>query len=110
MDSEVIRLERCVHCEHSVDTNAQFCSQCGRSAKRTTPDTGRARDVIAQFARGTFEEAKVLASSTLKSGTGQKLAAGAVLGAAAGLALPVLTIGTGAVLGAGYVAFKRLTK
>jgi hypothetical protein len=45
-----------------------------------------------------------------KDPSAKKIAGGAALGATAGALLPVLTVGVGAVLVAGLVAYKQLTK
>ncbi|NIJ21947.1 anti-sigma factor ChrR (cupin superfamily) [Sphingomonas naasensis] len=112
MESGVVRLEQCLHCEAGVDVDARFCPHCGKRVVRAAApaDDATLRATASELARGTLGEVRTLTIEALKSKTGKRLAAGAALGAAAGVALPLLTVGAGAVLGAGYVAFKRLTR
>ena len=46
----------------------------------------------------------------LKSETGRKVAAGAAIGAVAAVVVPFVSIGVGAVVGAGVAAFRRFAK
>ena len=106
---EVVRLAPCDRCGHGLEPGAKFCSGCGR---RVQSDDGGStlKAAVSEFASGAAREAKSFGIAAMRSETGKKVAAGAALGAAAGAILPVLGTITGAMLGAGYVAFQRLTK
>ncbi|MES2442193.1 MAG: hypothetical protein V4574_05130 [Pseudomonadota bacterium] len=106
---EVVQLSRmCAKCSAALAEDANFCGNCG--VRAGSGETGRALDAARNFAVGTATEAGNHAREIMKNPTAQKIAGGAALGAAAATVIPFVTIGLGAVLGAGYVAFKRLTK
>ena len=65
---------------------------------------------LREFAEGAVSEIKSTSRSVLKSDTGKKMAAGAAIGAVAAAALPVIGWGAGAIIGAGFIAYKRLIK
>jgi hypothetical protein len=66
--------------------------------------------LIKDFAAGAAREARETGKAALRSKTGQRMAAGAALGAVAAAAVPFIGWATGAVLGAGIVAYRRLLK
>jgi hypothetical protein len=46
----------------------------------------------------------------LKSATGKKVAAGAAIGAVAAVAIPFVSVGVGAIVGAGVAVLRRFAK
>jgi hypothetical protein len=112
VDGEVVRLDNCAYCAATVEADAQYCAQCGKSinVSSTPGERGKLRHAAIEFAKGTAKEARDLSAEALKSDIGKKVAAGAALGAVAGAVVPLVGPAIGATLGAGYVAFKRLTK
>ena len=98
----------CRGCAAAVPADNLFCGQCG--APVADPDSTSLLDTATQFARGTAIEAGNHVKEAMRSEGGQKIAGGAALGAAAGLMLPILTVGAGAVIGAGIIAYQRLLK
>jgi len=106
---EIVRLSTmCVKCSAALPEEAKFCSQCGQGVE--ADDSRRTLDAARDFVVGTANEAGNHARDIMQNPTAQKIAGGAALGAAAATVIPFLTSGVVAVLGAGYVAFKPLTK
>jgi hypothetical protein len=64
-------------------------------------------EMLVGFATGAAEEIRQTAEPVLKSETGKKVAAGAAIGAVAAVAIPFVSIGVGAIVGAGVVALRR---
>ncbi|MFC3785123.1 uncharacterized Zn finger protein (UPF0148 family) [Sphingopyxis italica] len=107
--SEVeIATNGCTGCGNPLFADAKFCSECGQSVNVVEPET--VKSAVSTFAQGTAVEAKVLALDTIKNKDVQKVVAGAALGAVIAPAIPFVTISMGAVLGGGYVLYKRLTR
>ncbi|MGZ8997611.1 MAG: hypothetical protein ACXW2T_02025 [Allosphingosinicella sp.] len=73
----------------------------------TEPEGETVGAMIADFASGAADEIKRTAEPILKSETGRKVAAGAAIGAVAAVVVPFVSIGVGAVIGAGVAAFRR---
>ena len=63
--------------------------------------------MLVEFATGTAEELRKTGRTVLTSETGTKVAAGAAIGAVAAVAIPFVSMGVGALVGAGIVAFRR---
>jgi acetyltransferase-like isoleucine patch superfamily enzyme len=67
-------------------------------------------DVAKNFVAGSAKEARVHAKELMKHPAAQKIAGGAALGAGAALIIPFVSIGVGAVVGAGFIAYRNLLK
>ena len=100
--------KRCLKCDTSVWDDAKFCSECGYSLVAAEPPRDTLTEVK-EFALGTVTEIQKGSREALKSETGKKMAAGAATGAVLATAIPFVGWGTGAFLGAGFIAYKRLT-
>jgi hypothetical protein len=109
MNDAVRPLRMCRGCSESLlSDDAAFCSRCGSAvveAKDVT--TGEAAK---NFVTGVAIEARDYAKDALRNRDVKKIAGGAVLGAGAAMLIPFVSLGVGAVVGAGFVAFQRLTK
>ena len=64
-------------------------------------------DQFVVFADKTVDEVTRIGKDALTSENAPKLAAGATIGAVAGVLLPFLTLPIGAIAGAGYVAWRQ---
>lgn len=109
----------CKTCTHEYAAGTKFCPQCGEK----TPEQIAAESLAAQAKHYVNEAAEELWSATKEAGeaaykngkhladqdSAKKIAGGAVLGAAAGLLLPI-GIATSAVVGAGIVGYRHVTK
>lgn len=106
-EARLVRL--CSHCSAGLPDGAKFCPSCG-----TAVEAGESREsvgeMLAGFAKGAADEIRQTAEPVLKSETGKKVAAGAAIGAVAAVAIPFVSIGVGAIVGAGVVALRRLAK
>lgn len=100
---------RCGKCDWPVWVEANFCSECGNAFKPVRPRDRIVAETKA-FATGTLTEIEKGSRAVLQSDGGKKIAAGAAVGAVLAAAVPVIGWGTGALIGAGLVAYKRLTK
>jgi hypothetical protein len=113
MDQEAILIRICDECAAELPEDAKFCPSCGASAEageaRSQTESGGATvgEMLADFASGTADEIRRTTAPLLKSETGRKVAAGAAIGAAAAVLVPFVSIGLGAVVGAGIAAFRR---
>jgi uncharacterized Zn finger protein (UPF0148 family) len=99
----------CEKCHQPFFSDAKFCGHCGHSQIEAATDQSTSR-VVQQFATETAREIKKSTHEALKSDLGKKMAAGAAIGAVAAAAVPFVGWATGAVVGAGFIAYKRLTK
>ena len=114
-DEEAILTRICSECAADLPENARFCPNCGADTggQASSDATGEAGggesvgDLLVGFANGTAEEIKRTTAPILKSDTSRKVAAGAAIGAVAAVALPFVSIGLGAVIGAGIAALRR---
>ena len=106
-EAKLVRL--CSHCSAELPANANFCPSCGT---RATSEQSRESvgEMLVGFATGTAEEIRQTAEPVLKSETGRKVAAGAAIGAVAAVAIPFVSMGVGAIVGAGVAAFRRVAK
>jgi hypothetical protein len=113
-EEEAILVRICNECAAELPQDARFCPSCGADAA-----TGEARgetaeaggesvgEMLAGFASGTADEIKRTTAPILKSETSRKVAAGAAIGAIAAVAVPFVSVGLGAVIGAGIAALRR---
>jgi uncharacterized Zn finger protein (UPF0148 family) len=113
------RMYTCKSCKHEYATGTKFCPQCGEK----TPEQIAAESLTAQAKHYVNEAAEELWSATKEAGeaaykngkhladqdSAKKIAGGAALGAAAGLLLPV-GVAASAVVGAGIVGYRHVTK
>ena len=113
MDEESVLVRICNECAAELPQDARFCPNCGADTvtgeARSETQAGGGESVgemISDFVGGAADEIKRTAEPILKSETGRKVAAGAAIGAAAAVLLPVVSIGVGAVLGAGVAALR----
>ena len=106
-ESKLVRV--CSKCAAELPEDANFCPSCG-----TTVRTAESRESVGQmlvgFATGAAEEIRQTAEPVLKSDTGKKVAAGAAIGAVAAVAIPFVSIGLGALVGAGIAALRQRAK
>jgi|GEM_PF-4711762 len=114
MDEEASLVRICNECSVELPQNARFCPNCGADTLTGEARSERAEGegesvgtMIADFASGAAEEIKRTAEPILKSETGRKVAAGAAIGAVAAVVVPFVSIGVGAVIGAGVAAMRR---
>ena len=107
-EAKLVRL--CGECSAELPATANFCPTCGTAV--TDAEGGRESigEMLAGFASGTAEEIRQTAEPVLKSETGKKVAAGAAIGAVAAVAIPFVSMGVGAVVGAGIAAWRRLSR
>lgn len=98
----------CAVCKTSLNDGAKFCHECGAAA----PDASvidTTFNAAVDFVGGVAEETGKTVSGVLRDETAQKVVGGAAVGAIAAIFLPV-TLATGALVGAGVMAAKQLTK
>jgi hypothetical protein len=114
MAEEVELVRVCNKCAAELPDNANFCLSCGANqqvaeAEGETAEAGGESigEMLAGFASGTAAEIKRTTGPLLKSETSKKVAAGAAIGAVAAVAVPFVSIGLGAVIGAGVAALRR---
>ena len=97
----------CNKCAAGLPEDANFCPSCG-AAVRAAETRATVGEMLVGFASGAAEEVRQTAEPVLKSETGKKVAAGAAIGAVAAVAIPFVSIGVGALVGAGVAAYRRL--
>ena len=90
----------CPNCSARSFETDNYCAGCGRPL-------GSTAKIAKDFAVGVAEEIGKTGRTIMKSEGGKKIAAGAALGAVVAAAVPFFTLGTGAVLGAGFAAYRR---
>ena len=107
MAEEANLVRVCGKCSAELPEDANFCPACGTAvgAAETRESVG---EMLVGFATGAAEEIRQTAEPVLKSETGRKVAAGAAIGAVAAVAIPFVSIGLGAIVGAGVAAYRRL--
>ena len=104
-ESKLVRI--CNKCAAALPEDANFCPSCGTQA-RPADSRESVGEMLVGFASGAAEEIRQTAEPVLKSETGRKVAAGAAIGAVAAVAIPFVSIGVGALVGAGVAAYRRL--
>ena len=114
MDEEAVLVRICNECAAELPQDARFCPKCGADTLTGEARSDRAEgegesvgSMISNFASGAAEEIKRTAEPILKSETGRKVAAGAAIGAVAAVVVPFVSIGVGAVIGAGVAALRQ---
>jgi ribosomal protein L40E len=104
-ESKLVRV--CGKCAAELPEDANFCPSCGTTV-RSAESRESVGEMLVGFASGAAEEIRQTAEPVLKSETGRKVAAGAAIGAVAAVVIPFVSIGVGAVVGAGVAAYRRL--
>ena len=106
-EAKLVRV--CSKCSAELPEDANFCPSCGTAAapEGTRESVGQ---MLVGFATGAAEEIRQTAEPVLKSETGKKVAAGAAIGAVAAVAIPFVSIGLGALVGAGIAALRQRAK
>ena len=110
MAEEATLVRLCGRCSAEIPDSASFCPSCGAAVPRGEPPEQSVGEMLVEFATGTADEIRQTGRSVLQSETGKKVAAGAAIGAVAAVAFPFVSIGVGALVGAGYVALRRRSK
>lgn len=112
----------CKQCGVELPSDANFCLECGSAIDRGAVALGSKQSEISpkldestgetlkNYTKDVAREAGELSKSAVKSDLGKKMLAGAGIGAVVALPLPFVGPAIGAVVGAGIVAFRRLTK
>ncbi|WOE75984.1 zinc ribbon domain-containing protein [Alterisphingorhabdus coralli] len=103
--------EQCTACGATVEAGIKYCTNCG------APMSAAADDGFFEQSKHYFSEAadELLGAGKdawegVKSANGKKIASGAAIGAVAGAVLPVVGLATGAIAGAGIVAYRQAQK
>ncbi len=96
----------CVHCDAALGDGAKYCSQCGALVDIDGESTFESAK---SFVMNSAGEAERAARGLMKNEDAQKIAGAAAVGAAAAILLPVSMV-TGAVIGAGIMAYNRFAK
>jgi hypothetical protein len=87
---------------------AKYCSNCGTKFERSA--AGSVVRETREFVSGAAEEAAAQLKDAARHPASKKIAGAAAIGGVAGALLPVVTVGVGAALLGGFVAYKQLTK
>jgi hypothetical protein len=90
------------------NVRAKYCSDCGSPFERTA--AGSVLQETRDFISGAAEEATEQLKEAARHPASKKIAGAAAIGGVAGALLPVVTVGVGAALLGGFVAYKQLTK
>lgn len=98
----------CPACNKTLNEGSKFCSECG-AAIPTSP-IEETFNAAVEFVGNVAGETSRQVSDVLRNESAQKIAGGAAVGAIAAAVLPVVTLGAGAVIGAGVVAYQQMTK
>ncbi|MEM1133337.1 MAG: hypothetical protein AAGH53_10395 [Pseudomonadota bacterium] len=103
--------EQCTVCGATIEAGIKYCPQC------SAPMSAAADDGFLEQSKHYFSEAADElvgagkdAWNGVKSANGKKIASGAAIGAVAGAVLPVVGLATGAIAGAGIVAYRQAQK
>ena len=95
----------CVHCDAALPEGAKFCPACGVA----TGDGSSTYEEAKAFVINSASEAEKTARDLMKNEDAQKIAAAAAVGAVAAIVLPI-SMATGALIGAGIMAYNRFAK
>jgi hypothetical protein len=105
MADEAKLTRMCGSCSAGLPAGASFCPACGTAVRAEGDET--MGQMLVGFASGTVKEIRKASQPVLTSPTGRKVAAGAAIGAVAAVAIPFVSIGVGALVGAGVAALRR---
>lgn len=102
---------RCADCRGEIEKQSSFCPHCGAKlngaeGRRSSPDPMPAREAFSEAASDLMRTGRRLANNDMA----RKVGAGAAIGAIAGAVVPVLSIGLGALVGGGIVAWQQWKK
>ena len=95
----------CTHCDAALPEGAKFCPACGVA----TGDGSTTYEEAKAFVMNSASEAEKTARELMKNEDAQKIAGAAAVGAVAAIVLPISMV-TGAVIGAGIMAYNRFAK
>jgi hypothetical protein len=95
----------CVHCDAALPEGAKFCPACGVA----TGDGATTYEEAKAFVLNSASEAEKTARDLMKNEDAQKIAGAAAVGAVAAIVLPI-SMATGALIGAGIMAYNRFAK
>jgi len=95
----------CTHCDAALPDGAKFCPACGIA----TGDGSTTYEEAKAFVMNSASEAEKTARDLMKNEDAQKIAGAAAVGAVAAIVLPISMV-TGAVIGAGIMAYNRFAK
>jgi uncharacterized membrane protein YvbJ len=95
----------CTHCDAALPEGAKFCPACGVA----TGDGSTSYEEAKAFVLNSASEAEKTARDLMKNEDAQKIAGAAAVGAVAAIVLPISMV-TGAVIGAGIMAYNRFAK
>jgi RNA polymerase subunit RPABC4/transcription elongation factor Spt4 len=95
----------CTHCDAALPDGAKFCPACGVA----TGDGSTTYEEAKAFVMNSASEAEKTARDLMKNEDAQKIAGAAAVGAVAAIVLPISMV-TGAVIGAGIMAYNRFAK
>jgi hypothetical protein len=113
------KMYTCLSCKHDYSAGTKFCPQCGEKtpeqiAAESFPS--QAKHYVNEAAEELWEATKDASKAAYDNGkhladqdSAKKIAGGAALGAAAGLLLPI-GVAASAVVGAGIVGYRHVTK
>lgn len=95
----------CTHCDAALPEGAKFCPACGVA----TGDGSTTYEEAKAFVMNSAVEAEKTARDLMKNEDAQKIAGAAAVGAVAAIVLPI-SMATGALIGAGIMAYNRFAK
>jgi RNA polymerase subunit RPABC4/transcription elongation factor Spt4 len=95
----------CTHCDAALPEGAKFCPACGVA----TGDGSTTYEEAKAFVMNSASEAEKTARELMKNEDARKIAGAAAVGAVAAIVLPISMV-TGAVIGAGIMAYNRFAK
>ena len=95
----------CTHCDAALPEGAKFCPACGVA----TGDGSTTYEEAKAFVTTSAAEGEKTARELMKNEDAQKIAGAAAVGAVAAIVLPISMV-TGAVIGAGIMAYNRFAK
>ncbi|WP_296613949.1 zinc ribbon domain-containing protein [Sphingomonas sp.] len=95
----------CTHCDAALPEGAKFCPTCGVA----TGDGSTTYEEAKAFVMNSAAEAEKTARDLMKNEDAQKIAGAAAVGAVAAIVLPI-SMATGALIGAGIMAYNRFAK
>ena len=103
---------RCAECRGEIEKPSSFCPHCGAKlgagARTSSPSAGPvpAREAFSEAATDLMSTGRRIANNDMA----RKVGAGAAIGAVAGAIIPAVSIGLGALVGGGIVAWQQWKK
>lgn len=102
-------MTHCSACNTALGEGAKFCSECGTSTAPAESPIENTFNAAVEFLGNVADETSKQVSGVLRDEKAQKIAGGAAVGAVAAVFLPV-TLGVGALIGAGVVAYNQFAR